>query len=160
MEAITKLHVGDQAPVFSLPASNGKQVSLKDFRNKNKVVLYFYPKDDTSGCTVEACGFKDEIHSFILQNTVVIGISPDPIKSHEKFIMKYDLPFLLLSDEDKKICRAYGVWIKKSMYGREYMGVDRKTFIIRKTGTIMKVFNKVKPDGHYHEVLEFLKTDH
>lgn len=160
MEARMKLNVGDQAPDFSLPASHGKQVSLKDFRNKNKVVLYFYPKDDTPGCTVEACGFKDEIHSFILQNAVVMGISPDPIKSHEKFIMKYDLPFLLLSDEDKKICQAYGVWIKKSMYGREYMGVARETFIIGNDGKIIKIFDKVKPDGHYHEVLEFLKTDH
>lgn len=159
MKSISELNVGDSAPDFSLPASNGKNVSLKDFRDKNKVVLYFYPKDDTPGCTAEACGFKDEIHSFILQNAVVLGISPDPIKNHEKFIMKYDLPFLLLSDEDKKICQAYGVWVKKSMYGREYMGVDRKTFIIGKNGAISKIFNKVKPNGHHHEVLEFLKTD-
>lgn len=153
------LHEGDQAPDFSLPASNGEEVSLGDFRDKNRVVLYFYPKDDTPGCTVEACGFKDEIHSFILQNAVVIGISPDSIKHHEKFIMKYDLPFLLLSDEDKKTCQDYGVWIKKSMYGRQYMGVDRKTFLIAKDGTIVKIFDKVKPSGHNLEVLEVLKTD-
>lgn len=155
---MTELKEGDKAPDFSLPATNGQQVSLSDFRNKNNVVLYFYPKDDTPGCTVEACGFKDEIHSFILRNAVVIGVSPDPIKSHEKFIMKYDLPFLLASDEDKKTCQAYGVWVNKSMYGREYMGVDRKTFLVGKDGRIIKVFSKVKPNGHNHEVLDALKA--
>ncbi|MBP9854296.1 MAG: thioredoxin-dependent thiol peroxidase [Candidatus Omnitrophica bacterium] len=150
------LKEGEQAPLFSLPASNGTVISLEDFKNKNRVVLYFYPKDDTPGCTVEACGFRDEIDAFISQNAVVLGVSPDPIKHHEKFIKKFDLPFILLSDEDKKTCQDYGVWIEKSMYGRKYMGVDRKTFVIEKDGTILKIFHKVKPDGHNLEVLETL----
>jgi len=123
------------------------------------VVLYFYPKDDTPGCTVEACGFRDGIKKIEKLDAVVLGVSPDPVKAHNKFIEKFSLPFLLLADEDKSICKAYGVWVKKSMYGREYMGVARTTFIIGKDGKIEKVYEKVKPDAHTEEVLEFLKAN-
>ncbi|HLF18462.1 MAG TPA: thioredoxin-dependent thiol peroxidase [Candidatus Omnitrophota bacterium] len=150
------LKVGDKAPAINLLASNGKTVSLNDFSGRN-IVLYFYPKDDTPGCTVEACGFRDEIKSMEGKNAVVLGVSPDGVKSHEKFIEKFKLPFLLLADEEKKLCRDYGVWAKKSMYGRDYMGVARTTFIIDKTGKIAKIFEKVKPQDHTAEVLTVLK---
>ena len=150
---------GDKAPEFSLAASDGKNVSLKDFKGKAKVVLYFYPKDDTPGCTVEACGFRDSVKAIQKTDTVVLGISPDGVNSHQKFVEKFKLPFILLSDEDKKVCGAYGVWVKKSMYGREYMGVARTTFVIGKDGKIEKIYEKVKPDGHAEEILEFLKNN-
>ncbi len=150
------IKVGQSAPDFKALASNGKTVFLKDFKGKN-VILYFYPKDDTSGCTVEACGFRDEIKSVEKLNAVVLGVSPDGVSSHQKFISKFGLPFLLLADEDKKICQAYGVWAEKSMYGRKYMGVARTTFIIDKAGKIAHVFEKVKPEGHNREVIEILK---
>ncbi len=145
-----------KAPAFTLMASNGKEVSLKDYEKKSRVVLYFYPKDDTPGCTVEACGFRDGIKKIEKLDAVVLGVSPDPVKAHNKFIEKFKLPFLLLADEEKEVCKAYGVWVKKSMYGREYMGVARTTFIIGKDGKIAKVFEKVKTDIHAGEVLEFL----
>jgi len=147
---------GRKAPVFKLPASNGKDVSLKDFRGKN-VVLYFYPKDDTPGCTVEACAFRDADAKFRKTNAVILGVSPDPVKRHLKFIEKHRLPFLLLSDESKKTLEKYGVWVEKSMYGRKYMGVARTTFVIDKDGKIVKVFEKVRPKGHEENVLEALK---
>ena len=150
---------GKKAPGFKLPASNGKEVSLKDYEGKNRVVLYFYPKDDTPGCTVEACGFRDGIKKIGKLDAVVLGVSPDGVKSHDKFIEKFKLPFLLLADEEKKVCNDYGVWVKKSMYGREYMGVARTTFIIGKNGKIEKVYEKVKPDVHTEEVLEFLSKN-
>ena len=150
--------VGTTAPEIKLPASNGQTISLKDFKGNKNVVLYFYPKDDTSGCTVQACGFRDKIKEVESQDAIVLGVSPDNFKSHEKFINKFGLPFILLSDEDKKTCKDYGVWIEKSMYGRKYMGVDRVTFVIDREGKIVKVFEKVKPQGHNDEVLEFLKT--
>ena len=149
---------GDKAPEFSVRASNGQTVSLKDFKNQKNVVLYFYPKDDTPGCTVEACGFRDNIKPIEKEDTVVLGVSPDSVKSHEKFIAKFQLPFLLLADEDKKIAADYGVWVEKSMYGRKYMGVDRTTFVIGKDGKIAQVFEKVKPQGHEQEVLEVIKS--
>jgi len=148
---------GLKAPDFKLPSSEGKDVSLKDFKGKKRVVLYFYPKDDTPGCTVEACGFRDKIRPIKNQEAVVLGVSPDPVEKHNKFIDKYDLPFTLLSDESKKMLKDYGVWIKKSMYGREYMGVARKTFIIGKNGKIEKIYEKVSPKEHNDEVLGFLK---
>ena len=154
----SKLREGMKAPDFSLPASNGKNVSLKDFRGKQKVVLYFYPKDDTPGCTVEACGFRDKIKAIESEDAVVLGVSPDDAQSHNKFIEKFKLPFLLLADEKKETCKAYGVWVKKSMYGKEYMGVQRSTFIIGKDGKFEKIYDKVKPEGHNDEVLEFLKA--
>lgn len=149
--------VGSTAPGFAAPASNGKVVKLSDFKD-SIVVLYFYPKDDTSGCTKQACGFRDTYKKLTDAGVVVLGVSPDGIASHEKFIAKYDLPFLLLADEDKKICQAYGVWQQKSMYGRKYMGVARTTFLIDRHGEIVHVFEKVKPAGHEEEVLEKVKT--
>ena len=127
-QMMSKPNVGDKAPEFTLLASNGQKVSLKDFKGKKNVVLYFYPKDDTSGCTVEACGFRDSIKNIETEDAVVLGVSPDGINSHEKFIKKFGLSFLLLSDEDHKMSTDYGVWIEKSMYGRKYMG---KSFLIQ-----------------------------
>ena len=150
---------GTKAPGFKVMASSGKEVSLSDFQKKSRVVLYFYPKDDTPGCTVEACNFRDGMKKIQKLDAVVLGVSPDGVASHNKFIDKFKLPFLLLADEDKAICKAYGVWAKKSMYGREYMGVARTTFIIGKDGKIEKVFEKVKPPVHADEVLEYLKEN-
>ncbi len=152
-----KLKEGVQAPVFDLPSSAGKNISLAEFKGAKKVVLYFYPKDDTPGCTVEACGFRDKIRPIENADAVVLGVSPDGEKAHKKFIEKFKLPFVLLSDEDKKVCKAYGVWVKKTMYGKEYMGVARTTFVIGKDGKIEKIFEKVKPDGHNAEVLGVLR---
>ncbi len=150
---------GAKAPDFKLTASGGKEVSLKDYKGKNRVVLYFYPKDDTPGCTVEACSFRDGIKKIEKLDAVVLGVSPDGVKSHDKFVEKFKLPFLLLADEEKKVVNDYGVWVKKSMYGKEYMGVARTTFIIGKDGKIEKVYEKVKPDVHTDEVLEYLKAN-
>jgi len=152
------IKIGQEAPEINLTASNGKTVSLQDYKGKKNVVLYFYPKDDTPGCTVQACGFRDAIKNVEKIDAVVLGVSPDGLLSHQKFIQKFNLPFLLLSDEDKKICQDYGVWVEKSMYGRKYMGVARTTFIIGKDGKIAKIFEKVKPQGHEDEVLEALKS--
>lgn len=152
-----ELKESDKAPHFSASASNGKTVSLKGFLGKKRVILYFYPKDDTPGCTVEACGFRDKIKAVEAKGAVVLGVSPDGVASHNKFIEKFKLPFVLLADEEKKLCQAYGVWVKKNMYGREYMGVARTTFVIGKDGRIEKIYPKVKPDGHPEEILEFLK---
>lgn len=152
------LKEGDKAPDFKVSASNGKIVSLKDFKGK-RVVLYFYPKDDTPGCTVEACGFRDAYKKIEKAGAVVVGVSPDSLKSHEKFITKYSLPFLLLADEEKEICKSYKVWVKKSMYGREYMGVQRATFIISAAGKIEKIYPKVSPKEHEVEILDFLKSN-
>lgn len=148
--------VGNKAPKIKLPASNGKTVSLSDYEGKKDIVLYFYPKDDTPGCTVEACGFRDEIKNIKKRNAVVLGVSPDNVAKHNKFIEKFDLPFLLLSDEEKKTCQDYGVWVEKSMYGRKYMGVARSTFIIGKDLKVKKIFEKVKPKEHTQEVLDYL----
>lgn len=155
---MSKPNIGDKAPDFLLPASNGQTVSLTDFKGKKNVVLYFYPKDDTPGCTVQACGFRDSIKNIESRDTIVLGVSPDKIASHEKFIKKFGLPFLLLSDEDHKMSTAYGVWVEKSMYGRKYMGIERTTFVIDKAGKIIKVFEKVKPQGHNEEILQVLKS--
>jgi peroxiredoxin Q/BCP len=147
-----ELKAGDKAPAFSLLDDSGSKVSLNAFKGK-KVVLYFYPKDDTSGCTKEACSFRDSIKVFEKNNTVVIGVSKDNIASHQKFKKKYDLPFTLLSDESTEMLSQYGVWKEKSMYGKKYMGIERTTFIIDEKGKIMEIFNKVKVDGHTEEVL-------
>ncbi len=152
------LKEGDKAPEFMLPASNGKTVALKDFKDKQHVILYFYPKDDTPGCTVQACGFRDKVKQIESEDAIVLGVSPDGVDSHNQFIEKFQLPFLLLADQEKKTCQDYGVWVKKSMYGKEYMGVARTTFIIGKSGKIEKIYEKVKPEGHNDEVLVFLKS--
>lgn len=150
------IELGKKAPDFSLLNQDGKKISLKDYLGK-KVVLYFYPKDDTSGCTKEACNFRDEFPKFTKTKAVILGVSPDSVKSHKKFAEKYDLNFDLLADEEKKVVEKYGVWKEKSMYGRKYMGVERTTFIIDEKGKIKSIFNKVKVDGHNKEVLEALK---
>ena len=147
------LNIGDKAPDFSLINDEGKNVSLKDLKGK-KVILYFYPKDDTSGCTKEACSFRDNIKIIEKKNAVVIGVSKDDTKSHLKFKKKYDLPFTLLSDENLDMLKEYDVWKEKSMYGRKYMGIERTTYIIDEKGKIKDIFSKVKVDGHTEEVLE------
>jgi peroxiredoxin Q/BCP len=152
---MAELKEGLKAPAFSLTGLNGKKVSLKDFIGQ-KVILYFYPKDMTSGCTQEACDFRDSFPKFENVNAVVLGISKDDLKSHKKFQEKYNLPFDLLSDESGDVCEKYGVWKEKSMYGKKYMGIERTTFLIDESGKIMKIFRKVKVNGHINEVLEFL----
>ncbi|WP_124726555.1 thioredoxin-dependent thiol peroxidase [Staphylospora marina] len=144
---------GDKAPEFTLEASSGETVSLSDFRGK-VVVLYFYPKDMTPGCTTQACDFRDVHGDFEKLGAVVLGVSRDPVKSHEKFVSKHELPFLLLSDPDARVCEAYGVFKEKNMYGRKVMGIERSTFLIDPEGTVAKVWRKVKVKGHVQEVLE------
>lgn len=147
------LNVGEAAPPFALPATGGQTISLGDLAGK-KIVLYFYPKDDTSGCTKEAQEFNALRDRFEAAGAVVLGVSPDGIKSHEKFQAKYELGFPLLADEDKSALEAYGVWVEKSMYGRKYMGVERTTVLIDEQGKIARVWPKVKVPGHAEEVLE------
>ena len=149
------LKEGAKAPAFSLPSDDGGTVALKDLKGK-KVVLYFYPKDDTSGCTTEACEFRDSWAAVKRKGAVVLGVSPDGVKSHGKFKQKYDLPFPLLADEDHAVAEAYGAWGEKSMYGRKYFGILRTTFVIDEAGRVAKVFEKVKPKGHAAEVLAAL----
>lgn len=150
------LLVGDKAPDFSTFDQNGKRVSLQDFQGK-KVILYFYPKDNTPGCTKEACAFKDKFSLFEAQNTVIIGVSVDGIKSHKSFVEKYQLPFILLSDTDKDIVEAYKVWGEKTLYGKKYFGINRVTYLIDESGSILAVFPKVKPELHAEEILSFLR---
>lgn len=145
-----------KAKKFSLPASNGNTVSLEDFKGKN-VIVYFYPKDNTPGCTTEACSFRDSFEEFQSSETIILGISKDSIKKHNGFIEKHNLPFLLLSDEDGKVCEDYGVWQLKKMMGKEYMGIVRSTFLIDKEGNLVKEWRAVKVNGHIEEVLEFVK---
>ncbi len=144
---------GKSAPAFSLASTDGKEISLKELAGK-KVVLYFYPKDDTPGCTQEACDFRDSLKRFQKEGAVILGVSPDPLKAHAKFKEKYELPFTLLSDESKEMLKKYGVWKEKSMYGRKYMGVERTTIVIDRAGKIKKVFPKVKVTGHSEDVLK------
>ncbi|MFM1801916.1 MAG: hypothetical protein RJA81_1268 [Planctomycetota bacterium] len=145
--------VGEPAPEFTLNDQDGNPVSLSDYSGKT-VVLYFYPKDDTPGCTKEACGFRDEFATFQNQDIVILGVSPDDSKSHRKFVDKYSLPFTLLADVEKKVCEAYGVWQEKNMYGKKSWGVVRTTVIIGKDGQIVKIFPKVRVDGHIAKVIE------
>lgn len=149
------LSVGDKAPNFSGTDDSGKTISLKDFKG-TKFVLYFYPKDNTTGCTKEACDFRDSFSQFKKRGVKVIGVSPDTEKSHKGFKEKYELPFTLIADPDKTICEAYGVWQEKSMYGRKYMGVVRTTFVIGETGKIEAIYSKVKVPGHIESLLETL----
>ena len=151
------LEVGDNAPDFTLPTDGGGKVSLSKLKGK-KVVLYFYPKDDTSGCTAEACGFRDIFPNFRKLDATVIGISRDSVASHDKFKKKYELPFMLASDEEGKVCEKYGVWVQKTLYGRKYMGIERSTFLINEKGVIENVWRKVKVAGHVDEVLAAAKA--
>ncbi len=146
------LKVGQKAPTFTLPNQEGRMISLSDFKGK-KVVLYFYPKDDTPGCTKESCAFRDGLDEIQVNGAVVIGVSPDSVASHKKFAKKFDLNFPLLSDEGKSMLKKYGVWKQKSMYGRTYLGVERTTFIIGVDGKINEIFSKVKVENHLEEVL-------
>ena len=146
---------GKKAPGFSLPNADGETINLSDFKGKT-VVLYFYPKDNTPGCTKQACGFRDASKEYASVNTVVIGISPDNQASHQKFRDKFELPFLLLADPDRKAIEAYGVWKEKNMYGKKYMGVERSTFVIDGEGITKKIIRKVKVDGHVESVLSML----
>ena len=148
-----KAQVGKTAPDFTLPADGGGTVKLSDLRGK-KVVLYFYPKDDTPGCTKEACGFRDALPDFSKVDAVVIGLSRDSVAKHDKFKAKYELPFTLASDVEGKVCEAYGTWVEKSMYGRKYMGIDRATFLIDEGGKLRTEWRKVKVPGHVDEVLQ------
>jgi peroxiredoxin Q/BCP len=150
-----KLKEGDAAPAFTALANGGQTVSLADFRGR-PVILYFYPKDDTPGCTKEACAFRDAFADFTARGAVVLGVSADPVKSHDKFVQKFKLPFLLLADEDKRIVDAYGVWGEKTFMGRRYQGIHRVTFLIGGDGRIRKIWPKVKPDEHAAEVLAAL----
>lgn len=152
------VETGKKAPDFILPASNGKDVQLSDFKGKN-VVLYFYPKDMTPGCTTQACDFRDKHADFDKQNTVILGISPDPLARHDKFIQKHGLPFLLLADEEHKVAELYEVWKLKKNFGKEYMGIERSTFIIDRDGSIAKEYRKVKVKDHVDEALQFIE-DH
>jgi len=147
-----KLKEGDIAPDFTATTSGGGKLSLADFKGKN-IILYFYPRDDTPGCTKEACAFRDQFADFKKKGAVVLGVSTDPVKSHDKFVEKYKLPFTLLADEDKKIVEAYGVWGQKSFMGRKYMGTHRVTFLIGPDGRIKKIWPEVKPAEHAAEVL-------
>jgi thioredoxin-dependent peroxiredoxin len=146
------LKEGDQAPPFTVRTNGGATVSLSDFKGKY-VILYFYPKDDTPGCTREACGFRDDYAEFKKRGAVILGVSTDPVKKHDKFVEKYKLPFTLLADEDKKIVDTYGVWGEKTFMGVKYQGTSRVTFLIGPDGRINKVWSKVKPAEHSKEIL-------
>ena len=152
------LNTGDAAPNFTLPSTDGTEVSLRDFSGKQKVLIYWYPKDDTTGCTAEACSFRDNIASLQSHGIAVFGASPDSVKSHAKFTKKYELNFPLLSDEGAKVAGEYGVWVEKSLYGRKYMGVERTTFLIDENGNIKNVWRKVNPNKHVAEILASLSA--
>jgi peroxiredoxin Q/BCP len=148
---------GQIAPDFTLPATDGSTVRLLDLRGK-KVVLYFYPKDDTPGCTKEACAFRDNLGVLQSMGVVVLGVSPDSVASHQKFAQKYGLPFPLLADEGAQVATTYGVWKEKKQYGRTYMGIERTTFLIDENGIVQRIFPKVKVDGHVEEVIEAIRS--
>ncbi|MFT4742996.1 MAG: peroxiredoxin Q/BCP [Yoonia sp.] len=153
---MTDLATGDKAPEITLPRDGGTSVSLSDFAGQ-KVVLYFYPKDDTPGCTTEAIGFTEMATEFAAAGAVVLGVSKDPVKKHDKFVAKYELGIALLSDEDGDVCERYGTWGEKSMYGKTYMGIERATFLIGADGTISHIWRKVKVPGHVDAVLAAVK---
>ena len=148
--------VGDKAPSFKMPADGGGELSLDALKGK-AVILYFYPKDDTPGCTKEACGFRDALPDFSAANAAIIGVSKDSVAKHDKFKAKYELPFALGADEDGAVCEAYGTWVEKSMYGRKYMGIERATFLIDGEGVLRGVWRKVKVNGHVDAVLTATK---
>ena len=151
--ALKELKENDRAPAFRLPSDDGSEVALRDFLGQT-VVLYFYPKDMTPGCTTEACDFRDSNAGFRRRKVVILGVSKDSVESHQKFRNKHDLSFPLLSDADGEVCRAYGVWKQKSLYGRKFMGIERTTFVIDPRGRIARIFNKVKVQGHVAQVLQ------
>ena len=151
--------IGKPAPDFTLPSSSGETVTLKQFKNKKTVVLYFYPKDETPGCTKEACGFRDLTEDFAKLGAVILGISNDPVESHIKFRDKHKLPFELLADEDAAVSKAFGVYKQKNLYGKKYMGIERTTFVIDRTGRVAQIYPKVKVEGHVQDVLAFLGED-
>ncbi|MFP5110428.1 thioredoxin-dependent thiol peroxidase [Neobacillus sp. C211] len=150
------VEIGMQVPNFELEANNGETVNLSKFRGTN-VVIYFYPKDMTPGCTTEACDFRDQIQQFTEVNAVVLGVSPDPVDRHQKFVEKYGLPFLLLADTEHLLAEAFGVWQLKKNFGKEYMGIERSTFIIDKEGKLVKEWRKVKVKGHVEEALSYIR---
>ncbi len=152
---MAELKEGNKAPDFTAIDQNGEKVKLSSFRGKKNVVLYFYPKDMTPGCTTQACDFRDQHKKF--KSTIILGVSIDSIERHQKFIAKYDLPFTLIADIDKKVVQKYGIWQEKKLYGKTFMGIVRTTFIIDKTGTIQKIFPKVKVKTHIEDVLSALK---
>ncbi|MCP3739678.1 thioredoxin-dependent thiol peroxidase [Rossellomorea sp. BNER] len=152
------IEVGKKAPEFELQANNGETVKLSDFKGKN-VVLYFYPKDMTPGCTTEACDFRDKHDEFKGVNAVILGVSPDPVDKHQKFIDKHGLPFLLLVDEDHKVAEDYDVWKLKKNFGKEYMGIERSTFLIDKKGNLAKEWRKVRVKGHVDDALEYIREN-
>jgi peroxiredoxin Q/BCP len=151
-----QLKVGDPAPDFLGATNGGRNIAAADFRGKH-IVLYFYPKDDTPGCTKEACGFRDQYEALEKSGAVVIGVSPDPVKAHDKFAAKFKLPFLLLSDPDHRIAESYGVWGEKTFMGRKYLGVHRATFLIDPKGRVCAIWSQVKPEEHAGEVLATLR---
>lgn len=153
----TILDIGDTAPDFSLPGNDGKIIALSELKGKG-VVLFFYPKDDTSGCTKEAIGFSEQLAAFEAEGYTVIGMSPDSAKKHDKFRAKHELTVDLAADEDKSTLEAYGVWVEKSMYGKKYMGVERSTFVIDADGAIRHIWRKVKVPGHVEAVLDAIKA--
>jgi peroxiredoxin Q/BCP len=155
---VMTVEAGMAAPNFTLEANDGEKISLSDFQGKN-IVLYFYPKDMTPGCTTEACDFRDQYENFEALNAVILGVSPDPVNKHVKFVEKYGLPFLLLADPDHQVAEAYGVWQLKKNYGKEYMGIERSTFVIDKEGKIAKEWRKVKVKGHVEEALNFIREN-
>ena len=150
------LNEGDKAPSFNMPTNKGENISLSKLKGE-KIVLYFYPRDDTPGCTKEACGFRDDLSKYKRAGAVVIGVSRDSVESHEKFVKKFDLNFMLASDKEGDVCEKYDAWRMKNMYGKEYMGIGRSTFLIDTKGKINKIWPKVKVDGHVDEVLKAVK---
>jgi peroxiredoxin Q/BCP len=151
------LEIGAKAPAFAMKTDGAGKISLSELKGKN-VVLYFYPKDDTSGCTAEACGFRDQLPKFKKLDAVVIGVSRDSVESHDKFKKKYDINFTLGSDESGKVTEAYGVWVEKNMYGKKYMGIERATYLIDGKGIIKGIWRKVKVPGHVEEVAKAIKN--
>ncbi len=147
------LEIGDPAPDFEMPTDGGGQISLSGLKGK-KIVLYFYPKDDTPGCTKEACGFRDALPDFSKVDAEIIGVSKDPVAKHDKFKAKYEMPLILASDADSDVTERYGSWVEKSMYGKKYMGIDRSTFLIDENGKIAGLWRKVKVPGHVDDVLK------
>lgn len=152
------IEIGKKAPDFTLEANNGETVTLSEFKGKN-VIVYFYPKDMTPGCTTEACDFRDQFQEFKDLNAVILGISPDPIARHQKFVEKYGLPFLLLADTDHQVADAFEVWKLKKNFGKEYMGIERSTFLIDKDGNVAKEWRKVQVKGHVEDALTYIREN-